>query len=40
MLTVIIKTSCIQFPVDTSQHTPEDLKVFVKLVHDLLKDNK
>jgi hypothetical protein len=32
--------SCKQPPVDTSQLTPEDLQLFGKLVHDLLKDNK
>jgi hypothetical protein len=34
------RISCIQPPVDTSQLTPEDLQLFGKLVHELLKNNK
>lgn len=36
----MIKNSCIQPPVDISQLTPEDLQLFGKLVHDLLRQNK
>lgn len=34
------RISCIQPPVDTSQLTPEDLQLFGRFVHDLLKNNR